>query len=611
MEPIIGIDLGTTNSVVATVVDGVPTVIAGRSGYELLPSVVAYARTGRYLVGELAKRQAVTNAEQTVTASKRLIGRKWSSAQVQQARAKATYRIVEGPHDDVRVELGGRTMALPEIAAMILTELKLDAEAWFGQPVVKSVITVPAHFNDAQRTATLDAGKISGLDVLRIINEPTAAALAYGFGRKVDKKVVVFDLGGGTFDVSLLNIGSGVFDVVATGGDTFLGGDDFDERLIDLLADPFERAEGLVLRADPMARQRLKDAAEKAKIALSDAQESEVNLPFIATTPGGPLHLQRVLRRAEFEEKTRDLVDRCARLCQDVMRDAFRSARDLDEVVLVGGMTRMPAIQAACRRVFDREPSKGVHPQEAVALGAAIQAHALAKEADSGAGVLLLDVTPHSLGVCIAGGLVQVLIPKNTTVPTSASHLFTTIKDNQKAAKIMVMQGESPQAQGNELLGELILDNLPKALRGEVEIDVLFEISSDGIVGVSAKDLKTGQRQSIQVTATSGLTDEEVRQMMEQNADYLLARKTEEQFASVQQDAGKLANELEQLLPKVKSAVEGSQSGEEAVSRAAKLLERTRAAEAARDTAMMLAAKESLDQTLQLLRGIAQKLGRR
>ncbi len=611
MEPIIGIDLGTTNSVVATLVDGVPTVIPGRSGYKLMPSVVALAGTGKRLVGQLAKRQAATNPEQTVSAFKRLIGRKWSSPQVAEARGRLAYRLVQGPHDDVRVQLGGETLAIPEIAAMVLTELKLDAEAWFGAPVSKAVVTVPAYFNDAQRTATKDAGKIAGLDVLRIINEPTAAALAYGFGRQVEKKVVVFDLGGGTFDVSVLDIASGVFDVVATGGDSYLGGEDFDERLIELLATAFREEQGFELRDDPMARQRLKDAAEHAKIELSDVQETEVNLPFVATGPAGPVHLQRLLRRGELEERTADLVERCVAVCQGVLQDAMLAAQGLDEVVLVGGMSRMPAVQAACRRLFGKAPSKNVHPEEVVALGAAIQACALAKEADQGAGVLLLDVTPQSLGVCIAGGLFQVLIPKNTTVPTSASHLFTTIKDNQATAKIMVMQGESPKAAANDLLGELILDGLPQAPRGQVEIDVTFEISSDGIVGASAKDTKTGQRQSIQVTATTGLTEDELHRMVEHNADYLLAQKSDERFAAVQRETARVVKELQALLPGVKRAVAGSESGREAVARVERLLERTRAAEEGHDVAALLAAEESLSQGLQLLKGIAQKLGRK
>ncbi|HYX93266.1 MAG TPA: Hsp70 family protein, partial [Myxococcaceae bacterium] len=435
-EPVIGIDLGTTNSVVATVQDGQPVVIKNRTGHNLTPSVVAVSRTGKRLVGQIAKRQAITNPNDTVYAAKRLIGRKYSSAQVQQALKVLPYSIVPGEHDDVRIRLAGKDYALPEISAMVLYELKLDAEAYLGRPIHRAVITVPAYFNDGQRQATKDAGKIAGLEVLRIINEPTAAALAYGFGKNVLGKVAVFDLGGGTFDVSVLEVGNDVFDVIATGGDTYLGGEDFDQRIIDWLVVGFAKEHGIDLRKDRMALQRLKDAAERAKIELSSVKEAEINLPFISTPPGGgtALHLQQVVTRDKLEDLTRDLADRTLKICEQVLAEAKVKPSELKEIILVGGMTRMPRIVDVVRSYFKREPCKGVHPEEVVALGACIQANSLV--ADEGE-VLLLDVTPQSLGVAIAGGYVRRLIPKNTTVPTSVSEAFNTSKDHQTTVKIM------------------------------------------------------------------------------------------------------------------------------------------------------------------------------
>ena len=608
MEPVIGIDLGTTNSVVGTVEDGVPVVIPGRSGYKLMPSVVAFSKSGKRLVGNLAKRQAVTNPEQTVTAAKRLIGRKWSSNQVQEARKRLVYSIVAGPHDDIRVKLGEQEHALPEISAMILTELRLDAEAYFSTPVTKAVITVPAYFNDAQRTATKDAGRIAGLDVLRIINEPTAAALAYGFGKQVDKKVVVIDLGGGTLDVSVLEISNGVFDVIATGGDTYLGGEDWDQRIIDWLVEPFEKEHRVDLRKDKMALQRLKDAAEKAKCELSTAMQAELNLPFIMTGPQGSLHLQRVLSRDQLEALTKELVDRCTRICLQILREAEIKLDQIDDVLLVGGQTRAPRVQEAIRDIFGKEPSKGVHPEEVVALGAAIQARALAKDAT--AEMLLLDVTPHSLGITIAGGLFQVLIPKNTTVPTSARHLFTTVKDFQTSARIMVLQGENPEAEKNELLGEFMLAGLKQAVRGAVEIEVNFDISADGIVSVSARDTETGLRQTISVTATSGLTDEEVQKMMEQNADYMLAVRTDQQVDGIKREVENLLKEAEALGEQVRTSVAGSNFGQDTLQKAERTMQKAREAIATRDSAGLAVAREALDRTVQVFRSVAQRLGK-
>jgi molecular chaperone DnaK len=609
MDPVIGIDLGTTNSVVATVEDGVPVVITSRAGYKLTPSVVAFSKSGKRLVGHLAKRQAVTNPEQSVSAAKRLIGRKWSSFQAAEARRRMLYKLVEGPHEDIRVELGGQEYSLPEISAMVLSELRLDAEAYFGATVTKAVITVPAYFNDTQRQATKDAGKIAGLDVLRIINEPTAAALAYGFGKQVEKKVVVFDLGGGTLDVSVLDISNGVFDVIATGGDTYLGGEDFDNRIIDWLTEPFEKQHHADLRLDKMALQRLKDAAEKAKSELSSSMSAELNLPFIMTAPTGSLHLQQTLSREHFDALTKDLVERCRDICAQVLQEAGLDVKDIEEVLLVGGQTRTPKVQEVCRQLFNREPSKGVHPEEVVALGAAIQARALSKEAGQ-AEMLLLDVTPHSLGIMIVGGLFQVLIPKNTTVPTTARHLFTTVKDNQTSARIMVLQGESPQADLNELLGEFMLSGFKQANRGSVEIEVIFDISADGIVSVSARDTDTGLRQSITVTATSGLTEDEVDRMMEQNADYMLAVKNDAQTETSRREVEGLLKEAERLHETVSLSVGSSGLGQDTVRKGEEAMRKARKAIDLRDLPALASSRDALDRTLQLYRSILQRLGK-
>jgi molecular chaperone DnaK len=518
-EPVIGIDLGTTNSAVATVQGGQPIVIKSRSGQTLTPSVVAVSKAGKRLVGHIAKRQAITNPHETVYAAKRLIGRKFSTHQVQEAMKILPYQVVCGEHDDIRVQLGGKALSLPEVSAMVLAELRSDAEAYFGQPVTKAVVTVPAYFNDGQRQATKDAGRVAGLDVLRIVNEPTAAALAYGFGKMVTGKIAVFDLGGGTLDVSVMEVGNGVFDVVATGGDTFLGGEDFDNRVIEWLVFGFAKEHGIDLRKDRMALQRLKDAAEKAKVELSSLRETQVNLPFISTPPGGgaALHLQAILTREKLEELTGDLVDRSITIADEVLRDSGVRVADLKEIILVGGMTRMPRVADAVKKHFKRDPCKGVHPEEVVALGAAIQASSLVQQVGD---ILLLDVTPQSLGVAIAGGYVRHLIPRNTTVPTSVTELFHTSKDYQTTVKIIVLQGEKELAHENEMLGEFTLTGLRQAPRGEVEIEVTFDINAEGILSVSARDKETGQRQSIRVTATGGLTPEELDRILTEQRDH-------------------------------------------------------------------------------------------
>jgi molecular chaperone DnaK len=604
----IGIDLGTTNSVVATVQDGLPVVIPSRSGQRLTPSVVAIAKNGKRLVGSIAKRQAITNPEQTVYAAKRLIGRKFASDPVAHARQVLPYSIVPGDGDDVRVELGGRRISVPELSAMILQELKLDAEAYLERPVRKAVITVPAHFNDGQRQATKDAGRIAGLEVLRIINEPTAAALAYGFGKAPRGRIVVFDLGGGTFDVSVLEVEKGVFEVLATGGDTYLGGEDFDARIIDWLVFGFAQEHGVDLRQDKMALQRLKDAAERAKCELSTLRETRIDLPFLYTPPGSgtALHLQRVLSREKLEELTGDLVDRTVRVAEQVLAESNLSPRQISEVVLVGGQTRMPRVQAAVAQLFGREPCKGVHPDEVVALGAGIQAHALTSPES---GLLLLDVTPQSLGIMIAGGYASVLIPKNTVVPTSKCHSFTTVRDQQTTAKILVLQGESPKAEENELLGEFLLTGLRPAPRGQVEIEVQFEISADGIVSVSAHDKETGQRQSITVTATSNLSEEEIRQIIEEQRDYLVEKKQDEEIDRRRAEVAQLLAEVEELFPGVRQVVAGTDFGQDAVARAQKIVEDARAAVARKDLEALHAARDRLSRTLSLFRGVIQRIG--
>jgi len=604
MERVIGIDLGTTNSCVAILEDDGPTVIPNRGGYKTTPSMVAVTQAGKRLVGHIAKRQAITNAENTVFAAKRLIGRKWSSRQTESARLTSSYRIVEGPHDDVRIELRGTLLSVPEISSMILQEMKVIADDYLGTPVQKAVVTVPAYFNDNQRQATKDAGAIAGLEVIRIINEPTAAALAYGYGKKLNQTVAVYDLGGGTFDVSILEIGgNGVFKVVATTGDTFLGGEDFDARILDWLVDGFSQTQGLDLKQDRMALQRLTDAAEKATRERSQLDEAEINLPFIISTGRNEaVHLQRTLSRATLNELTRDLVERTVDICRDALFDASMDVEDIDDVLLVGGMTRMPAIQEAVSRFFGRRPNQGVHPDEVVALGAAIQGAALMH--GSGSHMLLLDVTPHALGIMTAGRNFEELIGQNTTVPTSSAKVFTTSRDDQTAVKILVMQGESRHAHENELLGEFLLTGLRQAPRGEVEIEVTFQIDTDGIVSVSAKDLETGQAQSIQVTASSGLTRDEIDGMIENARDYLVERRTDEDFERIEQQSETLCAELELTIPEVEQMIGRSEFGREALTKARAAISNAKAASAARDPQALAAHLASLERTQRMFRSV-------
>ncbi len=603
MERVIGIDLGTTNSCVAIVEDGVPKVIPNRGGYRTMPSMVAITEAGKRLVGHIAKRQSITNAENTVYAAKRLIGRKWASPQVKNAVQTSSYKIVEGPHGDVRIKLRDKTYSVSEVSAMVLQEMKLFAEEHLGEPVSKAVITVPAYFNDNQRQATKDAGQIAGLDVIRIINEPTAAALAYGFGKQVQKTIAVFDLGGGTFDISILEVGAGgVFKVIATAGDTFLGGEDFDIRVIDWLVEGFMRDHSVDLRQDRMALQRLKDAAEKAKCELSSMVETEVNLPFIISSGRNEaLHLQRELSRETLEALSDDLIERCVDICRQTLEDAGLEQGEIEEVVLVGGMTRMPKVQDAVRDFFGREPCKGVHPDEVVALGAAVQGAALVDETKQ---MILLDVTPHALGIMTFGSMFEELIPQNTTVPTSRSKIFTTSRDNQTAVKILVMQGGSASASENELLGEFILTGLRRAPQGQVEIEVTFSINSDGIVSVSAKDLETSLQQSIQVTASSGLTKEEVGQMMEAAKDYLIDRRAGDEFEGARQDAEKLMTEIERMFPQVEQLVAASDFGRDAIAKARTIVDKSRQAIARKDTAAVRDQLDALARTHRMFKGV-------
>ena len=525
MGKVIGIDLGTTNSVVAALEGGSPVVIPNQEGSRLTPSVVAFTKDGEILVGQVAKRQAVTNPENTVFSIKRFMGRRYD--EVFQEIKLVPYKVVKAPNGDVRVEIRGKQYSPPEISGMILRKLKEAAEAYLGDKVGEAVITVPAYFNDSQRQATKDAGKIAGLEVLRIINEPTAAALAYGLDKKKDEQIAVYDLGGGTFDISILEIGQGVFEVKATNGDTHLGGDDFDQRVIDWIAEEFKKEHGIDLRRDRMALQRLKETAEKAKIELSSTVQTEINLPFITADQTGPKHLVMTLTRAKLEALVADLIERTVEPCRQAMKDAGVTAADIDEVVLVGGQTRMPKVQELVKQLFGKEAHKGVNPDEVVGVGAAIQAGVLAGDVKD---VVLLDVTPLSLGVETLGGVTTVLIPRNTTIPARKSEIFSTATDSQTTVDIHVLQGERPLAKDNRTLGRFQLTGIPPAPRGVPQIEVAFDIDANGILNVSAKDTASGKQQQITITASSGLSKQDVERMVreaEANANEDARRKQE------------------------------------------------------------------------------------
>jgi molecular chaperone DnaK len=520
MGKIIGIDLGTTNSVCSVMEGGEAVVVPSSEGGRLFPSVVAInPKSGERMVGQVARRQAITNPENTIFSIKRFMGRKFSDPEVRRATEIVPYKVTDAPNGDVRVWMGGKEYSPPEISAMILQKIKTDAEAYLGEEVIEAVITVPAYFNDSQRQATKDAGRIAGLNVLRIVNEPTASSLAYGMDKKVDQTIAVYDLGGGTFDISILDVGEGVFEVKSTNGDTYLGGDDFDQRVIDWICQEFKRDQGINLREDRMALQRLKEAAEKAKIELSTVMETEINLPFITADASGPKHLQMKLTRAKLEQLTTDLVERSIGPCRRALEDAKLTAADIDEVILVGGMTRMPAVREAVRTFFAREPHKGVNPDEVVGIGAGIQAGVLKGDVKD---VLLLDVTPLTLSIETLGGIATSLIERNTTIPTKKGQIFSTASDMQSQVEIHVVQGERKLARDNKSLGRFILDGIPPAPRGVPQIEVTFDIDANGILNVSAQDKATGREQHITITASSGLSEAEIKRMVdeaEQHAD--------------------------------------------------------------------------------------------
>jgi molecular chaperone DnaK len=563
MAQAIGIDLGTTNSVVAVVQAGEPIIIPNQEGNRTTPSVVAFTDKGERLVGQVAKRQAITNPENTVFSIKRLMGRKYTTDQVEHAKKHLPFEIVEAPNGDAHVEIREKRYSPPEISAMVLQKLKLAAEDYLGTKVTDAVITVPAYFDDSQRQATKDAGKIAGLNVLRIINEPTAASMAYGMEKQKEERVAVYDLGGGTFDISILEIGEGVIEVMSTNGDTYLGGDDFDQKIIEWMGDEFNKDQGVDLKKDKMALQRLKEAAERAKVELSTATETEINLPFITADAAGPKHLLMKLSRAKFEQLVGDVIKRSVGPCEVALKDAGLAKDGVDEVLLVGGQTRTPRVTETVKSFFGKDPSKGVNPDEVVALGAAIQAAVLKGEVKE---VLLLDVTPLSLGIETLGGIFTKIIEKNTTIPTKKGQVFSTATDNQPAVTIKIGQGEREMFDTNKLLGVFELVGIPPAPRGVPQVEVSFDIDANGILHVSAKDLGTGKEQSIRITASSGLTEEEINDMVKQAESHAEDDRSRRQLAEVRNEADSLIYTVEKSLsdygdkvtPEEKQAIENA-----------------------------------------------------